>query len=67
MPRKVFVDGEILSASDMNTYLSNQTLMVFADATARTTAIPTPTEGMVTYLSDTNVFQYWNGSLYVQV
>ena len=67
MPRKVFVDGEILSASDMNTYLSEQSLMVFANSTARAAAIPTPIEGLITYLSDTNAFEYWNGSSYVQV
>lgn len=54
MPRKVFVSGEILTAADVNTYLADQAVMTFADATARTAAIPTPSEGMVTYLEDTN-------------
>ena len=52
MPRKVFVAGEILTAADVNTNLMDQAVMVFADSTARTAAIPTPVEGMVTYLED---------------
>jgi hypothetical protein len=32
MPRKVFTAGEVLAASDVNTYLSNE--VVFASATA---------------------------------
>ena len=52
MPRKVFTAGEILTAADVNTNLMDQAVMVFADSTARTAAIPTPVEGMVTYLED---------------
>jgi len=32
---------------------------------ARTTAIPSPVEGMLTYLEDTNAYESWNGSAYV--
>jgi hypothetical protein len=39
-----------------------QTVRTFANASARNTAIPSPTEGMVTYLEDSNIFQYYNGS-----
>jgi len=52
VPRKTFVAGEILTAADVNTNLMDQTVMVFDDAAARTTAIPSPVEGMVTYLKD---------------
>ena len=54
MPRKVFVAGEILTAADVNANLMDQAVMVFDDAAARTTAIPSPVEGMVTYLKDTD-------------
>jgi hypothetical protein len=40
-------------------------VMVFDDATARTTAIPTPSEGMVTYLKDTNALEKFDGSAFV--
>jgi hypothetical protein len=37
----------------------------FANATARTAAIPTPTEGIVTYLNDIDILQTHNGSSWV--
>jgi hypothetical protein len=52
MPRKVFVAGEILTAADVNTNLMDQAVMSFAGTAARGSAIPTPVEGMVTYLND---------------
>ena len=62
MPKKTFAVGEVLTSSDVNAYLMNQSVMVFASAAARTTAIPSPTQGMVTYLSDTNTMQTYSGS-----
>jgi hypothetical protein len=67
MPRKVFTAGEVLSATDVNSFLMDQTIMTFAGTAARGSAIPSPTEGMITYLADTNTFQFWNGSSYVQL
>jgi len=60
----VFVAGAILTAADVNTNLMDQAVMVFADAAARGSAIPTPSEGMVTYLSDTNQVQAYNGAAF---
>lgn len=57
-----FADGQVLTAAQVNTYLMEQTVMVFATAAARTTALPTPSEGMVTYRSDNNVIEYYDGS-----
>jgi hypothetical protein len=45
----------------------NQSVIVFADAAARTTAIPSPVEGMLTYLADTNAYESWNGSAFVNI
>jgi hypothetical protein len=59
MPRKVFVANEILTAADVNTNLMDQAVMVFDDSAARGSAIPSPIEGMVTYLKDEDLlFQY---------
>lgn len=52
--RKTFVGGDILLASEINGFLMDQAVMVFDDASARDTAIPSPSEGMVVYLKDTN-------------
>jgi len=64
MPRKVFTAGEVLAASDVNTFLMNQAVMTFSGSAARSSAIPSPTEGMVTYLSDADTFQFYNGTAY---
>jgi len=67
MPIKIFQNGYPLPASDINTYLMEQSVMTFASSTARATAIPTPNEGMLTYLEDTNVFQYYTGSAWTNL
>jgi hypothetical protein len=67
MPRKVFTAGEVLSASDVNEFLQDQMVMTFAGTAARGSAIGTATEGMLTYLADSNTFEYWNGTAYVQL
>lgn len=59
---KSFASGDILTASDVNTYLMQQTVMVFADAAARTAAIAAPSEGMMSYLKDTNKTYRYDGS-----
>lgn len=64
---KSWVDGDILTASDVNTYLMQQAVMVFADASARSTAITAPSEGMVTYLTGTDAIEYYDGSSWVGV
>jgi len=67
MPRKTFQPAEVLLAADVNTFLMNQSVMVFDDATARTAALPSPEQGMVTFLKDTNVLEAWFGSFWSQV
>ena len=64
MPRQVFTAGEILTAANMND-LSDQTVMVFDDSAARGSAIPTPSEGMVTYLKDTDALEKYDGSAFI--
>ena len=54
MPKKTFTAGEVLAAADVNTFLMDQSVMTFADSGARGSAIGTATEGMVTYLEDTD-------------
>jgi hypothetical protein len=66
MPRKTFIDGDVLPASDLN-LLMNQSVMTFATSAARTTALPTPTEGMLTWLEDVNRYESYSGSAWEQV
>jgi len=67
MAYKVFTNGSPLPASDLNTYLMNQSVMVFANSTARSAALTAPTEGMVTYLEDTGLVYVYNGSSWVDI
>ena len=59
---KVFAVGEVLTAADVNDYLMEQSISIFADATARDAQITSPIEGMFCYLADTNELQFYNGS-----
>jgi hypothetical protein len=65
--RKVFQPATVLTAADVNDFLMDQSVMVFADSAARGSAIAAPTEGMVTYLEDTNALEFFNGASYQPV
>jgi hypothetical protein len=67
MPRKVFTAGDVLAATDMNTFLMNQSVMTFAGTAARSSAIGTAVEGMLVYLEDANTYQTFNGTSWQNV
>jgi hypothetical protein len=62
--RKVFNSGDILLASEVQGYLQDQSVMVFEDAAARGSAIPSPTEGMVTFRKDDNALEVYDGAAF---
>jgi hypothetical protein len=63
---KLFATGDVLTAAQVNTFLMQQTVMVFADSAARTTALSgVLAEGMVSYLQDTNSLEVYDGSGWV--
>lgn len=65
---KLFNTGDVLTAAQVNTYLNEQTVMVFASSTARTTALSgVLAEGMMSYLQDTNSVEVYNGTSWVNV
>lgn len=64
---KEFATGDVLTAADANGYLASQVVMVFASAAARTSAIASPQEGMLSFLKDTDSTQYYSGSAWVAV
>ena len=49
---KVFQNGNVLTASEVNTFMMDQMIMVFASAAARDAAILSPSEGMFAFLKD---------------
>lgn len=57
---KTFAAGDVLTASDVNTYLMKQTVIVCTSSTR-----PTPVQGMTIYETDTNWVQVYNGSAWV--
>jgi hypothetical protein len=67
MAYKVFTNGSVLPASDLNDFLMRQSVMVFSSATARTSAITGPTEGMLTWLEDVHRFQYYTGTAWADL
>jgi len=62
MSFKVFTNGSVLPASELNEYLMQQAVIAFATSTARGLAITSPIEGMLTYLEDSNTYQFYNGT-----
>lgn len=62
---KVFTNGSVLPASDVNTYLMDQSVMVFSSSATRAAALTAPVEGMLTWLQDTNKYENYNGTAWV--
>lgn len=55
-------DGDVLSATNWDTYVRDQTVNQFASAAARSSAIASPVAGMLTYRADGKLFEgYVNG------
>jgi hypothetical protein len=62
---KVFSNGSVLNASEINDNLMNQSVMVFSNSAARSAAITSPLEGMLTYLEDTDTYESYISSSWV--
>lgn len=59
---RTWTPGEVITASNVQDYLQDQTVMVFASNAVRSTAVIVPTEGMLSWLEDDNKYQYYDGS-----
>lgn len=63
-----FVTGEVVTEPYIQTYLMDQSVMVFASSAARATALSgVLAEGMISYLSDTNLLYFYDGAAWVQI
>lgn len=63
---KDFTVGQVLTSAQVDGYLMQQTVMRFASASARTTALSgVLAEGMISYLDDTNAVEKYDGSAWV--
>lgn len=66
--RRTWTAGEVATAANIQSYLQDQVVQVYAGTAARSSALGTAvSEGMVSYLSDTNALQYYSGSAWVDV
>lgn len=59
---KTFAISEVLTAADVNNYLMEQAVAVFADSTARDAAITSPENGQACFLLDTSTLQFYYSS-----
>jgi len=60
--------GDILTAADLEDYTVKQSVMRFADSSARTTALSgVLAEGMMSYLKDTDTVEVYDGSAWAAV
>jgi hypothetical protein len=62
---KVFTNGSVLNASEINDNLMNQSVMVFSNSTARSAALTSPLAGMVTFLEDTSSYESYDGAAWI--
>lgn len=58
--------GNVLTASDVNTYLMEQAVMSFAGTAARGSALPSPSAGMVSHIGGGTV-QVYNGTAWTDI
>lgn len=63
--RKEWAADDVLSAADLEGYLMDQVVTIWANASARNSGILAPIEGQLCYLQDTNLFYRWDGSAWV--
>ena len=65
---KLFTTGAVLTASQVQQNLANQSILFYATAAARdadTALTAALTEGLFCYLADTNITAYYSGSAWV--
>jgi len=59
---KTFVNGNVLLASEVNTYMMEQQIMVFAGTATREAAITSPSEGMFAFLKDEDKLTFYDST-----
>jgi hypothetical protein len=60
--------GEVVEAAEFQTFIQDQVVQVYADSSARGSALGTAVaEGMASYVKDTDSFEVYDGSGWVEV
>lgn len=65
--RRTFNAGEVLTAANVQNYLQDQAVMNFGGTAARSSAIPSPSDGMVTYNQTNDQIEAYNGTAWIGV
>jgi hypothetical protein len=68
MAYRDFTVGQVLTSQQVDEFLMRQTVMVFADSAARSTALAgVLVQGMLTYLEDTSTYETWTGAAWANI
>lgn len=59
---KLFQNGDVLLASEVNTFMMEQQIMVFAGTATREAALTAPSEGMFAFIKDVDKLTYFDGT-----
>ena len=59
---KLFENGNVLLASEVQNFIMDQQIMVFAGTAARGSAIASPSEGMFAFMKDTDTLTFYDGT-----
>jgi len=59
---KLFENGQVLLASEVNTLMMEQQIMVFAGTATREAAITSPSEGMFAFLKDEDKLTFYDST-----
>ena len=62
---RTFNAGDVLTAAQVQTFLQDQVVAVYADEAAADEALPSPAEGQFRYLRDTDDFQVYSGEAWL--
>ena len=58
---RTWTPNEVITANNVQSYLQDQTVMVFDSNAVRSTAVVVPTEGMLSWLESDGKYQYYDG------
>jgi len=62
---RTFTAGEVLTAANVQTYLQDQVIPVYADEAAANAALASPAAGQFRFITSTEAFEYYTGSAWV--
>jgi hypothetical protein len=64
---RTWTAGEVVTASNVQSYLQDQTVGVYAGTAARSSAILSPSEGQVSYRTDDDIVEVYNGTAWTPI